>query len=315
MYMYMYNVLIKIRAIWLAEISRDGNPRLQKIKSRPGAELSGMANNNFKPAVATIGLNRSRVRPAHMLALYIDQRQRAQTVVTYYTIVLLFSVDVSLRHWPASRRRARTDRTLYSDDLDLDRLKVHMTMLPDVVRTYNDRQPENMQLKPITKVCLIAEILQQNISTKSLLSELHKLLRLYFTIPMSNANSERSFSSLRRLKTYLRSTMSQKKLNHVAFLHVHKHLTRALDLKSICKTFSSTNDRRRAFFGTWKWCSFKFCSIQNYLGKFEGTSLACAKNAMKTLILTISLPDLWGTGPDHSHNKSLHPFWKCSRWF
>ena len=165
----------------------------------------------------------------------------------------------------------QTLRTLYSDDLDLDRLKVHLTMLPDVV-------------------------LQQNIFTKSLLSELHKLLRLYFTIPMSNANSEISFSSLRRLKTYLRSTMSQKKLNHVAFLHVHKHLTRALDLKSICKTFSSTNDRRRAFFGTWKWCSFKFFSIQNYLGKFEGTSIACAQNALKTLILTISLPDL-GTGP------------------
>ena len=33
--MYMYDVL-KIRAIWLAEISRDGNPRLQKKKSRPG---------------------------------------------------------------------------------------------------------------------------------------------------------------------------------------------------------------------------------------------------------------------------------------
>ena len=40
MYMYMYDVgLLKIRAIWLAEISRDGNPRLQKKKSRPGLDL------------------------------------------------------------------------------------------------------------------------------------------------------------------------------------------------------------------------------------------------------------------------------------
>ena len=35
MYMYMYDVL-KIRAIWLAEISRDGNPRLQKKKLPAG---------------------------------------------------------------------------------------------------------------------------------------------------------------------------------------------------------------------------------------------------------------------------------------
>ena len=42
MYMYMYDVL-KIRAMWLAEISRDGNPRLQKKKSLPGgAALTAM---------------------------------------------------------------------------------------------------------------------------------------------------------------------------------------------------------------------------------------------------------------------------------
>ena len=36
------------------------------------------------------------------------------------------------------------------------------------------------------------------------------LFKLLLVMPATNASSERSFSALRRVKTYLRSTMSQK---------------------------------------------------------------------------------------------------------
>lgn len=49
---------------------------------------------------------------------------------------------------------------------------------------------------------------------KELLSEICKLIHLILVMPATNAVSERSFSSLRRLKTYLRSTMHQNRLNH-----------------------------------------------------------------------------------------------------
>lgn len=39
-----------------------------------------------------------------------------------------------------------------------------------------------------------------------MLSEVDKLLNIYFTFPVTSATAERSFSSLRRIKTYLRST-------------------------------------------------------------------------------------------------------------
>ncbi|KAI4797046.1 hypothetical protein KUCAC02_026592 [Chaenocephalus aceratus] len=59
----------------------------------------------------------------------------------------------------------------------------------------------------VTKVATIADMLAaQGRDTQSLFSEVDKLLRLYLTVPMSNATAERSFSSLRRLKTFLRST-------------------------------------------------------------------------------------------------------------
>ena len=64
----------------------------------------------------------------------------------------------------------------------------------------------------------------------------------------TNAISERSFSAMRRIKTYLRSTMSQGRLNATMVLHVHKMLTDGLDLKSICKDFISKSDYRKTKF-------------------------------------------------------------------
>ena len=58
-----------------------------------------------------------------------------------------------------------------------------------------------------------------------------KLIRLVLFMPAAIANSERSFSAMRRIKTYLRSTMSQVRVNAAMVLHVHKHLTDSLDLE------------------------------------------------------------------------------------
>jgi len=65
----------------------------------------------------------------------------------------------------------------------------------------------------------------------------------------SSATAERSFSSLRRLKTYLRSTMGQERLNHVLILNVHQDKTDSIDLKSVARDFISLNDVKRNIFG------------------------------------------------------------------
>ena len=84
---------------------------------------------------------------------------------------------------------------------------------------------------------------------KIMLSEVDKLLRIFLTAPVSTATAERSFSSLRRLKTYLRTTMTQKRLNNAAILHIHKHVTDTVDLAQVAKDFCERNERRREFFG------------------------------------------------------------------
>lgn len=50
------------------------------------------------------------------------------------------------------------------------------------------------------------------------------LLKTLCIIRFTTTTSERSFSSLKRIKTYLRSTMNQNKLNGVTMLHINKDI-------------------------------------------------------------------------------------------
>ena len=72
---------------------------------------------------------------------------------------------------------------------------------------------------------------------------------LILIVPATNATSERSFSALRRVKTYLRSTMSQERLNHLMMLNVHKEQLDSLDLKKVANEFCAVRNYRAHVFG------------------------------------------------------------------
>jgi len=61
-----------------------------------------------------------------------------------------------------------------------------------------------------------------------------KLTRLCLTNPVSSTTAERSFSALRTLKTFTRSTLNANRLTRLVLLHVHQDRTDKMDLKTIC---------------------------------------------------------------------------------
>ena len=105
------------------------------------------------------------------------------------------------------------------------------------------------KLKKLTKITTVCDIFNTVTTAKKILPEVHKLLRLFLTLPISTAIAERSFSSFKRLKINLRSTMTQLRLNNLIVLHVHKNLSDDLDLTSIAMEFISGNESRQRFFG------------------------------------------------------------------
>ena len=66
---------------------------------------------------------------------------------------------------------------------------------------------------------------------------------------MTTSTAERSYSSLCRVKTYLRSTMTKERFNNILLLHVHKEETDKLDLTEVVYLFASANARRIDCFG------------------------------------------------------------------
>ena len=65
------------------------------------------------------------------------------------------------------------------------------------------------------------------------------------TLPVSSATAERSFSRLKLIKSYLRSTMSESRLTNLALLSIERELANDLDFDCVVDTFSNMKNRRK----------------------------------------------------------------------
>ncbi len=63
-------------------------------------------------------------------------------------------------------------------------------------------------------------------------------LRIYLTLPVTVASAERSFSKLKLIKTYLRSTMAQDRLNALAILSVENAEAETTDFTDLIEKWT-----------------------------------------------------------------------------
>ena len=68
---------------------------------------------------------------------------------------------------------------------------------------------------------LLKFILENNLD--DVLSEITKLIKILLTVPMTTSEADRCFSTLKRTKTFLRSTMNSERLNALAVLAMEKN--------------------------------------------------------------------------------------------
>ena len=92
----------------------------------------------------------------------------------------------------------------FQGKVDIPHLVIQLQMLPDAVRTAFLGSASD--IKEVTDVRTIAETLNQSNIITGMLGEVDKLFRAYLTVSVTSATAERSFSSLHRIKTYLRSS-------------------------------------------------------------------------------------------------------------
>ena len=104
--------------------------------------------------------------------------------------------------------------------------------------------------RSLTDLELIVSYLKSlNNVEKEYYSEVIKVVKLILVMPATNSVSERSFSALRRLKTWLCTTTLQVQLNWCMILHVHKDKTDALPMSDVANEFVARNESRLRIFG------------------------------------------------------------------
>ncbi|XP_065854695.1 uncharacterized protein [Euphorbia lathyris] len=71
--------------------------------------------------------------------------------------------------------------------------------------------------------------------------------RILLTMPVTVASAERSFSKLKLLKNYMRSSMLQERLNGLAILCIERNMLEHIDIDTVISDFASRNARRQYF--------------------------------------------------------------------
>ena len=125
----------------------------------------------------------------------------------------------------------------YYSTLDKSRLKTELRVL------YERQDFRNTE----GAVPLLQHLLSNNL--QDTFCEITKLLKILVTTPMTTAEPERCFSSLARIKTFLRNTMSQERLTALAMLSIEKKMVSGIDAfnTKVIDKFCSRKERRMDF--------------------------------------------------------------------
>ena len=127
------------------------------------------------------------------------------------------------------------------------------TAMQEVVNLYKDDLPSPMCIQSelhcwyqkwkndtCIPPCTTLETLKE--TNAALFPNIHVLLRIICTLQVTSCECERSFSALRRLKTYLRSTMGESRMDGLALMMIHYSMD--IDLNKVIDIFALKHPRR-----------------------------------------------------------------------
>ena len=72
-------------------------------------------------------------------------------------------------------------------------------------------------------------------------------LRILLTVPVTGATAERSFSKLKLIKTFNRSSMKDERLSGLAMISIESDMARRLNMTDVINTFATSKVRKKSF--------------------------------------------------------------------
>ena len=120
---------------------------------------------------------------------------------------------------------------------DTESLQVELKLISKTITRY-----ESKNERAIKKLAEFVKFLEE---FQLAFHEIYKLAVIALTIPSSSASCERSFSCMRRIKTYLRNRIANERLSSLAILSIERELTKNLNMDSVVDKFDALHNNRR----------------------------------------------------------------------
>ncbi|CAF1980839.1 unnamed protein product [Rotaria magnacalcarata] len=121
--------------------------------------------------------------------------------------------------------------TKYKNDIDIEYFK------DEVLHFIKYVQEENV-CNPVEMYRLLVDGLQ------STFPNVETILRIFLTMPVCNASGERSFSLLKRVKNYLRSSLNQEHLSNLSLKVIENEVAQSLDYEFVINEFAKLKARK-----------------------------------------------------------------------
>ena len=155
-------------------------------------------------------------------------------------------------HLEASRLLLVSNFSSYTENFPSDALEHAIAAYPmlvkDKLRTELSVLYSRADFCKSEKLIDLLEMINDN-NLQSTFSETVKLLKILITTPMTTAEAERCFSTLKRIKTFLRSTMANERLTALAMVSIENMMiTEMKDFnEKVINHFASSKNRRSDF--------------------------------------------------------------------
>ena len=186
------------------------NPTLPRQRKRPRGYETGLSDSSFPQTVEEL----YGIAYFEALDLLLSAIKSRIDQPGYHVYSKLEELVLKAANKESFEEELKFLIDFYKDDLNEDQLRVQLDILGSNIPT--EAKPHN--LSSILEYVRGLSCLQ-----KALMSEVCVLVSLIIVMPATNATSERSFSALRTVTLYLKSTMTQTRLTSIMILSTHKH--------------------------------------------------------------------------------------------
>jgi len=142
----------------------------------------------------------------------ISERFEARNLQPLISIYNMINDDKESKSSNLETDKKKEELNIYSKTICFDKLFIELNMYY-IIKEAN-------KLDTFDKILASLKENEFRISLKKSFPNIFNLLIIYLTSPLANVTAERAFSGLRRIKTYLRSTMDQNRLSSLAILNI-----------------------------------------------------------------------------------------------